>query len=169
MNSKLLQDFYEKYSREIYLYVYSLSHDRFLSEDLMQETFVKALLSLPEQHMNVRGWLYMVARNLYFNHQRNSRHEEEKSRRQKMQGEDTEKSLDPVGKILQCERDRVVYAAVNQLDGRKREVVILQYFSGLSQKEIARVLGITMENVRVLSFRAKKELRQWIKEAGYDV
>ena len=48
-------------------------------------------------------------------------------------------------------------------------MVILQYFSGLSQKEIARVLGITMENVRVLSFRAKKELRQWIKEAGYDV
>lgn len=169
MNSKLLQDFYEKYSREIYLYVYSLSHDRFLSEDLMQETFVKALLSLPEQHTNVRAWLYMVARNLYFNHQRNSRHEEEKARRQKNVGEDMEKSLNPVGKILQSERDRVVYTAVNQLDGRKREVVILQYFSGLSQKEIARVLGITMENVRVLSFRAKKELRQWIKEAGYDV
>ena len=167
MNSKLLQEFYEKYSREIYLYVYSLSHDRFLSEDLMQETFVKALLSLPEQHTNVRAWLYMVARNLYFNHERNHRHEEDKARQQERSRE-TE-ITDPVGRLLQSERDKILFAAVNRLQGRKREVVLLQYFSEMPQKEIARVLGITMENVRVLSFRAKKELKQWIKEAGYDI
>lgn len=166
MNSDILQAFYEKYSREIYLYVYSLSHDRFLSEDLMQETFVKALLSLSEQHQNIRAWLHMVARNLYFNHTRNCRHEEDKAQKQKDAAILPE---GPLEQLLKSERDKALYTALNQLDSRKREVVSLQYFSGLSQKEIAHILGITMENVRVLSFRAKKELKQYIKEAGYDI
>ena len=40
------------------------------SEDLLQETFLKALLSLPDDHTNMRAWLYLVARNLFFNYYR---------------------------------------------------------------------------------------------------
>ena len=39
-----------------------------LVEDLLQETFLKALLSLPDDHTNMRAWLYLVARNLLFNY-----------------------------------------------------------------------------------------------------
>ena len=55
------------YSEEIFLYLLSLSHDSLLAEDLVQETFLKAILSLDEKHPNIRAWLYRVARNLYFN------------------------------------------------------------------------------------------------------
>ena len=68
MNGDLLQQVYGKYSREILVYLYSLSRDRQLAEDLTQETFVKALLSLPDGHANIRAWLYKVARNLFINH-----------------------------------------------------------------------------------------------------
>ena len=40
----------------------------------------------------------------------------------------------------------------------------MQYFSGMSQKEIAAVLHITPENVRVLAYRAKKELKKNMEE-----
>ena len=45
----------------------------------------------------------------------------------------------------------------------------MQYFGGLSQKEIAAVLHLTPENVRVLSYRAKRELKAYMEENDYDL
>ena len=67
MENEVLVRFYRAYSREIYLYLYGLSHNRQLSEDLMQETFAKALITVVTADTGIRAWLYKVARNLYFN------------------------------------------------------------------------------------------------------
>lgn len=45
----------------------------------------------------------------------------------------------------------------------------MQYFGELSQKEIAAILKMTPENVRVLSYRAKRELRVYMEENNYDL
>lgn len=57
MDRDILRQFYRRYSREIYLYLYSLCKSRETAEDLMQEVFLKALLSLPDQNENLRAWL----------------------------------------------------------------------------------------------------------------
>ena len=67
MENDVLVRFYRAYSREIYLYLYGLSHNRQLSEDLMQETFAKALITVVTADTGIRAGLYKVARNLYFN------------------------------------------------------------------------------------------------------
>lgn len=67
MDKQILQKLYKDYGNEILLYLYSLCGSRDMAEDLMQETFEKALLSLADRHTNVRAWLYLVARNLCFN------------------------------------------------------------------------------------------------------
>jgi len=67
MENDVLAVVYRTYSREIYLYLYGLSHNRQLSEDLMQETFAKALITVVTADTGIRAWLYKVARNLYFN------------------------------------------------------------------------------------------------------
>ena len=56
------------------------------------------------------------------------------------------------------------YQAIRRLEVKKREVIQMQYFGGMSQKEIAAVLHITPENVRVLAYRAKKELKKDLEE-----
>ena len=38
-----------------------------MAEDIMQDVFCKALISLPSSHVNARAWLYMVGRNLLLN------------------------------------------------------------------------------------------------------
>ena len=68
MEKDILKQLYQKYRKEIYLYLYSLCKKESLAEDLLQETFLKALLSLPDDHTNMRAWLYLVARNLLFNY-----------------------------------------------------------------------------------------------------
>lgn len=162
MEQKLLTLVYEKYHRELYLYIYSLSRNHHIAEDLTQETFLKALLSLPEEHGNIRAWLYMVARNLFFNYKekasRNVSLEEE------MKRSDEEKDL--LANMIENERKLQLYQALKKLDMKKREILLLQYFGDLSQKEIAAVLHITPENVRVLAYRAKKELKKYMEQQG---
>ena len=136
----------------------------------MQETFVKALLSLQTADTGVKTWLYKVARNLYFNTYR-------KDKRLVMGLDNAENEVDlkeeteenPLNKLLINERDNVLYKALNKLEGKKKEVLLLQYFSGLSGKDIAKLLGITTENVRILAFRGKKELKLYLKEDGYEI
>ena len=69
--------------------------------------------------------------------------------------------------FIDKEEKKRVWDAVNRLKGQKKEVILLQYFGDFSQKEIAAMLKITPGNVKVLSFRAKKELKEYLtKEEG---
>ena len=170
MENDVLAVVYRTYSREIYLYLYGLSHNRQLSEDLMQETFVKALITVGTADMGIRAWLYKVARNLYFNTYRKDKrliigleNDENKAEIR----EEIEES--PLSKLLTTEREEVLFKALNKLEGKKREVLLLQYFSGLSGKDIAKLLDITTENARILAFRGKKELKLYLEEAGYEI
>lgn len=165
MDSKLLRQLYHKYHRELFLYIYSLCRNRELSEDIVQETFLKAILSLSDNHTNMRAWLYTVARNLYLNFVR----KEKDCARIDELGDMPAKETDVAEQVITAERTRLLYKALQNLDGMKREVLILQYFGGLSQKEIAMVLHLTAENVRVLSYRGKRELKKYMEAKGYDI
>lgn len=162
MEQKLLTLVYEKYHRELYLYIYSLSRNHHIAEDLTQETFLKALLSLPEEHGNIRAWLYMVARNLFFNYRKKA--SRNVSLEEEMKRSDEEKDL--LANMIENERKLQLYQALKKLDMKKREILLLQYFGDISQKEIAAVLHITPENVRVLAYRAKKELKKYMEQQG---
>ena len=170
MDNDVLAVVYRTYSREIYLYLYGLSHNRQLSEDLMQETFAKALITVATADTGIRAWLYKVARNLYFNTYRKDKRliiGLENARNKAEIRVEIEES--PLSKLLRTEREKALYKALNKLEGKKREVLLLQYFSGLSGKDIAKLLNITTENVRILAFRGKKELKLYLEEAGYEI
>ena len=136
----------------------------------MQETFVKALITVGTADMGIRAWLYKVARNLYFNTYRKDKRliiGLENAENKAEIREEIEES--PLSKLLTTEREKAFYKALNKLEGKKREVILLQYFSGLSGKDIAKLLNITTENVRILAFRGKKELKLYLEEAGYEI
>lgn len=164
MDNRILQQLYEMYGKEIYLYLYSLCHNHSMAEDLRQETFLKAILSLSENHTNMRAWLYMVARNLCFNRMK---------KEMRLFPMDSDEIMDDTADVLKLliadERIRVLYQALSELTQQKREILTMQYFGRLSQKEIAAVLHLTPENVRVLSYRAKKELKSYMEENRYDL
>ena len=163
MNDHLLQQIYKQYQRELYLYLYGLCHNHAVAEDLMQDTFLKAFLTLQDGHPNFRAWLYMVARNLFLDYIRKEKHMTELPENQMTSDEE------PIELLIADEMRSVLYRAIGELDPKKREILLLQYFSKLPQKEIAEVLGIRFEYVRVLSSRAKRELRHRMEELGYEV
>ena len=157
MDGKLLAELYDKYREEILLYVYSLCHSMEAAEDITQEVFVKAILSLPNQHENFRAWLYMVARNLTYNYSRKDKNKA-KAVEELKHGSPYEPDISE--KVVLDERYRELYEAISKLNETYREILILQYFSNMSLKEVAKVLGLTHENARVLAHRARKRLRE---------
>ena len=162
MDNEILLRLYRLYQKELYLYLYSLCGDRHLAEDLLHETFLKALLALPDGHTNMRAWLYMVALNLFYNQQKKKAREILMEEQGYLPEQKTDEDM--LEKILEEENRRRLYQAVRRLEIKKREIIQMQYFGEMSQKEIAAVLHITPENVRVLAYRAKKELKKDLEE-----
>ena len=166
MDTEPLRQLYRKFQNEIYLYLYSLCHNRELAQDLMQETFLKAILSLPNDHTNVRAWLYLVARNLYFNY-----HSKEKRVMplEELEASVSDGAIPLLDYLIKDEQKQLLYRALAQLPQRQREILVLHYFSGLSFKEIAAILKQTPENIRVQAYRGKKELRKYMEVHDHDL
>ena len=74
LDKHLLEALYHRYYKELYIFVYSLCGSETVTDDILQDTFLKALLALKDSHTNMRAWLYMVARNLYYNYYAPRRH-----------------------------------------------------------------------------------------------
>ena len=174
MDKDMLRQFYRRYADEIYLYLYSLCKSRETAEDLMQKVFLKALLSLPDQNENLRAWLYKVARNACFNELRNRKRELQSehiedisaSARESLQENSSDNLVD---ELIRSEQRRFLYEAMLKLPDRQREILELFYFSELSIKEIAEIMRLTSQNVRVLAYRAKKKLREYMEVKGYEL
>lgn len=168
MEQSLVGRIYKRYAKEIYFYLLSLSHDAYLSEDILQEVFLKAICSLPDSHTNIRAWLYRVAKNTYLNETKKRDRDTALNETDSDGGEDlfTNSILQS---ILQSETEKMLYQNIMRLPKRQQKILILQYFSGLSIKEIAASMGISLENVRVLSHRGRKQLKTYMEEDGYEI
>lgn len=169
----MLEELYHRYYRELYIFVFSLCKSETVTDDILQDTFLKALLSLKDSHTNMRAWLYMVARNLYYNYYNKQKNllsvvTEDLNQSESLTFGAKSNVLmqnDVLEEVLKKEERKKLWEAVNRLKGQKKEVIMLQYFGDFSVKEIAAMLKLTEGNVKVLSYRAKKELKVYLKKA----
>ncbi len=158
MDDSCIERIYRENNRRIFLYIFSLCHNRSVAEDLTQETFVKAIVSLPENCKGVVPWLYKVAGNLTYDYFR-----------EKKKYADTDNSGDIVDysfvrSIIKDEENQVLYSCIQKLDENERNVITLHYFSGFKQYEIAAITGLSYSAVRVIALRAREKLKKLIEE-----
>lgn len=136
---------------------------------------MKAFTVLKDSHTNIRAWLYVVARNFCLNCMK-------KAGKEFLPGETPAEwsadmnaansgssGRDVLEEIVEKERRQRIWQAVNKLPVQQREVIMLQYFGGFRQKEIAAMLQLTPENVRVLSHRARKALKKALEVEQDDI
>ena len=112
----------------------------------------------------MRAWLYRVARNLTFNLLKKDKRRADASV-ESHYGEGEE----PLAKLIRDEEYRQLYEAIAALASPKQEVWVMQYFSRLRVKEIAVIMHISPENVRVIASRARKELRTYMEGKENDL
>lgn len=170
VEKNVLERLYRRYAKAVYLYLYSLCHDHALAEDLMQEAFLKALGALELSETAVLPWLLMVARNMYFDVLRKDRRlmphdgngEDQYCRNAAAEGTGRagREGNEILDKLIRKERNQLLYRTIQKLKSTEKEAVVLYYFTGLSQEEISRIMGVTYGNVRVILYRAKKNLKK---------
>lgn len=151
---RTLEELYRRYAGELYLYAYSLCQNEAQAQDLTAEAFCRALLALDGADAGWRSWLYKVCRNLWLDQVRRSRRLAPEP-----PGPELAAEGDVLEELLQEERRRAVYRAVQALSPVDREIVTLHYYGGLSLKEAGEAMGLTPGAARTLLCRARKKLK----------
>ena len=158
MKNDAFERLFKKYYNEAKLYVTALSRNEALAEDIVSESFVKAFNLIDEEKESFKFWLLKVCRNAYFDYLKKARrlapvHDN-------MRGGDA----DLAEKVIEDEEYRALYRAIALLKDNYREVILLYYFDELSVSEIAGITGQTVQNVKVLMYRARMKLKEILED-----
>lgn len=148
---------FERYHVGLFRYVMSLTRNRPLSEDLVQEVFFRVLKYARsfDPGLSFRVWIYGMARNAYFDSLHKRRAEVISD------GLAEVRSPDPMPEeVIARKQDALLLEqALQQLPSEKREVLMLSRFHNLRYEEIARITHCEVGTVKVRVYRALKELR----------
>lgn len=150
-----MDELYKQYSQIVFHFLYKKCHDSVLSEDLMQETFLRALECLDsyDHSCKLSTWLCQIAKHLLYQHW---------SKTSRMQLEELDETLESTYDTQRQAMANIELADVwDKLQGLPpdaRKTVELRVLSGLSYREIGEMLGRTENWARVTFYRAKLAL-----------
>ncbi|HET7292914.1 MAG TPA: sigma-70 family RNA polymerase sigma factor [Vicinamibacteria bacterium] len=143
----------------LYGFALALSRDRGAAEDLVQETYVRALAARRRASPgeNLRGWLFTILRNIWKNERR----------RRRPEAVDDVDSIatapgvaDPETALDRRELRERLSQALDGLPGPFREVVMLRCVLGFSYQEVAGIVGCPAGTVMSRLARARAQLRR---------
>ncbi len=146
----------------IYRYARALSHDPTAAEELVQETYKRALAARrkppPEGGDQVRRWLFTIARHLWQNEMRQRRHDLRKDAGYEQAAQPSVETPESIlaRKLLQSE----IQHALDCLPEDFREVLILREIENLSYAGIAEILQCPTGTVMSRLARARAWLRR---------
>jgi RNA polymerase sigma-70 factor (ECF subfamily) len=152
---------YESHSKRIYQFMYWRTRDNVLSEDLTSSVFEKAWRSRTSfKGGSVQAWLYRIARNALTDHWRKKKDiavDNIESLPGAVMEESESRKLDT--QFAAQELNHAVYKLPKQM----QTIIELRFMSNLSSKQVAKQLGISENNVRIIQYRALKKLRTYLK------
>jgi len=146
----------EQYWDRLYRWLYHLTRDRHVAEDLTQETFLKALGALKSFRpgSNFRAWVFRIGHNNFVNQKRT----EKRTRHALPEDLAGTEYGGPMDSAENREALEIVARAVSELPSDFRSALLLRVEEGLSFRDVAKVLGITEETARWRVFKARQKL-----------
>jgi len=157
----------ERYSPGLFRFLIRLSGDRALAEDLLQDTWLRAMEHLDSYRPNqpFGNWLFGIARNRALDvlRQQSRRRPHRQIAAMGDEKRPAEEVADPGPSILDCltELDlaRCVFQVMKTLPVAFREVLSLRFEQGLEVDAIARALGLSSSAVKDRLYRGLDQLR----------
>jgi RNA polymerase sigma factor (sigma-70 family) len=153
------EELYRSSRDDVFAYVATLLRDTAAAEDVTELAFERAYRrrrTFDRRRGEERAWLFGIARNAAL---------DELRRRRRL----ASLTVEPDNEAEPRERDEVeeitlrrtaVRAALAKLPAREREIVALKFHAGLSNAELARVLGVSESNAGTLLYRTMEKLRK---------
>ena len=152
----------DRHAAAVYRVALTVVHDPALADDVVQETMIKAWRKspVPAGEEIPRNWLLKVARNTAISVLR--------GRREVLHGPDTLPEAAGGAETVRTVEGRAqleeLWEALRHLDEDARALIVLKEVDDLSYEEIAATLDLPLSTVKTRLFRARKQLKDALKE-----
>ena len=152
-----MEKIYEEYFETVNKYLFCLTHNSDISEELTQETFYRAVKKIDTYkcECKISVWLCQIAKNLWFDQCRKKKNINLDESLLNQYAIDTTEE-----KAILNEEKLNLYKKMQSLDEKTREVMYLRITGELSFKEIGTVLNKTENWARVTFYRGKSKLKE---------
>jgi len=167
-----------RYKASVYSYIYYIVRNREMTEDIFQDTFVKAIMTIKQGRYTESGkfkaWINRIAHNLIIDYYRQEKNENTIS------NDDCEMDLLNNAKLADGTvedfmiKEQIlsdVKRLIDYLPDNQKEVLILRYYQELSFKEIADITGVSINTAlgrmryAILNMRRMAEEKNMILSA----
>lgn len=158
---------YNKYERKIQYFVYNIVKDYEKAEDITHDVFIYVMQNKIKQGYTFKSYIYLVARSRAYNHINTEKKKIEINEKY-LSNELNQVEQDVADIVTRNEKRKEILNAINMLDDRYKNVIYLVKIEELTYKETAQILGMSVQNVKNLIHRGKKELYRILLKKGYN-
>lgn len=161
---------YNNYFPRVYNYVHYRVDDFHAADDLISQIFEKLFSKLkyyrPEKAI-FSAWLFSIARNTITDYYRSQMRTHSTSLELTAETIDSEPGPDDI--VAFCETQQHLKKALTSLTQRERDIIAMKFWSGSSNRDIARFVGISESNTGIILFRAMRRLRIILERQGLNI
>lgn len=162
-----------RHQDRLFQHIFYAVHDEDLANDIFQETFVKAILSLRKENYVEQGqffaWLSRIAHNLVLDHFKTQRGQCSYDEDGQEFADETTSQLACVGReeeMIRMESIEMVQKWITLLPDEQREVVKMRFYQEIPFKEIAEKTGVGISTSLARMRYALLNLRKMATRAG---
>lgn len=152
----MIEELYATLREELLRYCQTMARDHAAAEDLVQETYVRAMTHLEDLEDLSRGqrrsWLYKTARNLFID------------RTRKLSRETPEEEAMAQAPFEEDFGEVAVQQLVGRLPESERALFILRHFQGYNASELGEMFQLPASTVRARLASARRKLARWYQE-----
>ena len=158
---------YNKYKDKIQYFVYNIVKDYQKAEDITQDVFVYIMQNKIKDGYSFKYYIYLVAKSRAYN-QINMEKRRTEINEKYIVNESIKIEQDVADIITKNEKRQAIITAINMLDDRYKNAMYLVKIEELTYQETSQILGESIQNVKNLIHRGKKELRKILIRKGFD-
>ncbi len=154
-----IEKIYEEYFETVNKYLFCLTHNNDISEELTQETFYKAVKKIDtyKGECKISVWLCQIAKNLWYDQCRKNKKLVDTKESELLNAQ----ALDTLEEqVILNDEKMTLYKKMQHLDEKTREVMYLRITGELSFREIGIILNKTENWARVTFYRGKNQLKE---------
>ena len=161
---KKIEDVYKEYANIIYKYVYSLSNNKDIAEEITQETFLIAVENIKKfrGECKISTWLCQISKYIWYRKIKKEKSKKEISLESLQSTLIVDDSLED--DICKKENRIQLFKKLQELDEETRNVMYLRIFGNFEYSEIAEIMNKTSNWARVVFFRGKQKLKEELEK-----
>ena len=162
-----LELLYDKYKAKLEYFIFNIVKDIEKSEDIAQEVFLEIIQKQIKEEYSFKYHIFLLAKSKAFNYIRCEKRRNEINEKY-LYHEHDKMEKDILETIIKQESKKEIIEAISMLEEKYRNAMYLIKIEELSYSETAEILGETIQNIKNLIHRGKKELRKNLLKKGFD-